>query len=233
MHVRYRVRGMNASPQHETFLHARQAVRLTKARMAALSMNGEADVPLLVVTFQKGQLLNAFPLGETLAEGIPTAVAAMALSDCDLVIHVDDDILIDSKGSTDRHDVSGRFHAGDPSVREALLYVAVGRDGQHEVAVDAYRYVQGRIEFDLVPAPPPLLAHTVNHELIPLYQDIYAHQELRRSRYGAPMGVGTGLVHLGTQMTSCEHMIIHEFGLIQPCPCGSRLPMRECCARLN
>lgn len=181
------------------------------------------DIPPVLATTTARQPLGCYPLGDEDVNVAALVTSAIALSDADLAVVIQD---VYASEDTVGYELAPRFAAGDPTVTEGLLFIAMPRDGRPKWRLERYRYVgrdidwlgtTGAIDDDIV------------GPYAPIAQGAYAMQHRRGGP--APLTRGARLLQTG----SCEHnntLFIH-FALQQACACGSQRPMSECCALRN
>jgi len=181
------------------------------------------DIPPVLATTAARQPLGCYPLGDDDGAVAGTVTSAIALSDADLAVVVQE---VYASADHVGCDLAPRFAAGDPTVTEGLLFIALPRGGHPKWRLERYRYVGRNIDWLGT-------ARTVDDDIVGPYAPLAEHAYRLQQRRGgpAPLTRGARLLHTGT----CQHddtLFIH-FVLQQSCPCGSARPMNECCALRN
>jgi hypothetical protein len=181
------------------------------------------DIPAALATTVGRLPLGCYPLGRGEADVAGLITSAIALSDADLAVVIQEVYAsTDDIGSA----LAPRFAAGDPTVTEGLLFIALPRGGHPKWKLERYRYVGRDVDWLGSGVTP---ADDVIGPYAPLADQAYTMQ--RRREGPAPLTRGAQLLHVGT----CQHddtLFVH-FALQQSCPCGSGRTMNECCALRN
>lgn len=208
--------------------HVCRAVRHWKERLVATGGVG-ADIPPAVVTLAGPTVVGAYDLGPvTGLTRDASVVAAIALSDCDRAV-ICYETYIDAHGIGDPDALAPRFAGGDPGVEEAVVLNFVTRDGYSTDRTFPYKYAPGRKVAWMPPAVPLDIGRMQLSRQVQLMFEGFARQADRGTKpYLTP---GAQLHVVGEEIG--EHEALVSFAVTAPCPCGSQLPIEQCCAKWN